>query len=524
MENLPDSKRDLEIASTYSIDRPLLRRQIEFNASESDIVIDENIVVNDDVLELQEIDGLQSNLTEASLLSLAVEKETLDLSVSNELDGSLSDSFIQEEVPIEIELNEEEDSVSNIIDEIMKDEETLITDEDFHAPSTPPSPSDQLIQELNEIEQGFDLEEQESAENRSDMGSPHEMREEYPPSSSSVEQEIVSEESIEENLISVVDDLHDESFEAPSESFEEKIEVPELIEEEEIIIEKQAEPIELIIETPEVEVVDIQEEAIIENVIQSEISDSTEVIQEEPNIEEIIQSEILDSTESIQEESIQSEIPDSTIDVQEEVVNEILEEPTIEILESTEEPAIVIQEEPKEVIAVSELIEPEPVFDTSSVAPIFIKDIPLEIELSSNDSEELQPTPKQSFSSWLKQLKSPTNTVKEAKEIIVEKPKKESKKESKKERKKEAKNTSKKSSKKKEKKSKKEKKGKAKEIAKKSITERGDIISETLAELLATQGYKEKAIKMYGKLSHYYPEKSKLFKAKINELLESNDE
>lgn len=43
-------------------------------------------------------------------------------------------------------------------------------------------------------------------------------------------------------------------------------------------------------------------------------------------------------------------------------------------------------------------------------------------------------------------------------------------------------------------------------------------VSETFADLLASQGYKEKAIAMYEKLMEKYPEKSSFFAAKIEAL------
>lgn len=46
----------------------------------------------------------------------------------------------------------------------------------------------------------------------------------------------------------------------------------------------------------------------------------------------------------------------------------------------------------------------------------------------------------------------------------------------------------------------------------------GEGISETFADLLAGQGYKEQAIEMYIKLMEKYPEKSGFFAAKIEAL------
>ncbi len=51
-----------------------------------------------------------------------------------------------------------------------------------------------------------------------------------------------------------------------------------------------------------------------------------------------------------------------------------------------------------------------------------------------------------------------------------------------------------------------------------SITEDEEVVSETLANILAMQGKNKKAIKMYKALSLKFPEKSRLFAQKIKEL------
>ncbi len=72
--------------------------------------------------------------------------------------------------------------------------------------------------------------------------------------------------------------------------------------------------------------------------------------------------------------------------------------------------------------------------------------------------------------------------------------------------------------KKKKKKKKKNKKKKKKKAWKKSFQPDEAIVSEALAELLATQGHYEKAIEMYQKLRLIIPEKSIFFAQKIEEL------
>lgn len=59
---------------------------------------------------------------------------------------------------------------------------------------------------------------------------------------------------------------------------------------------------------------------------------------------------------------------------------------------------------------------------------------------------------------------------------------------------------------------------KPRELARKSVEEKEDIVSETLAGLLALQGHTQKAIQMYEKLCLIFPEKSSFFAQKIDKL------
>lgn len=62
-------------------------------------------------------------------------------------------------------------------------------------------------------------------------------------------------------------------------------------------------------------------------------------------------------------------------------------------------------------------------------------------------------------------------------------------------------------------------KKKIEDNARKSVTKSSAIISEPLAEILASQGHLDDAKKMYEQLMHKYPEKSSYFAAKINNLI-----
>jgi hypothetical protein len=55
-------------------------------------------------------------------------------------------------------------------------------------------------------------------------------------------------------------------------------------------------------------------------------------------------------------------------------------------------------------------------------------------------------------------------------------------------------------------------------LAEKSVSENKDVISETLARLLAKQGYTEKAIAMYERLSLAFPDRHTIFAAEIDKL------
>lgn len=140
-----------------------------------------------------------------------------------------------------------------------------------------------------------------------------------------------------------------------------------------------------------------------------------------------------------------------------------------------------------------------------------------------------QPVPKQSFSSWLKSYK-PVSAIKTDPLEKIDKPVPTIKKKKLKVKKVDLEKRNKKIKKlikanKKKAKVKKKKKvnSPATELANKSIMDSEEIISQTLADLLAAQGYSDKAIKMYERLSLIFPEKSSFFANKIKELSYFNE-
>jgi hypothetical protein len=73
-----------------------------------------------------------------------------------------------------------------------------------------------------------------------------------------------------------------------------------------------------------------------------------------------------------------------------------------------------------------------------------------------------------------------------------------------------------------EKRRRKEKHAEVIESVKKSVQKSDQIISEPLAQILASQGHISEAVKMYNQLMLKFPEKSVYFAAKIEELLKNN--
>lgn len=171
------------------------------------------------------------------------------------------------------------------------------------------------------------------------------------------------------------------------------------------------------------------------------------------------------------------------------------------------------------------------------------KDVPLEITntdiINIEEAKVPKPSPKSSFSSWLKQFQPPEEKVEEEETFVIPESKIEEpvhkieepvRKKDKKKKKNPDKIKKTKASKGIKEKKKKEAVTKSptvkidkipekvKKIAERSLIQSSEIVSETLAKLLVKQENYKQAIKMYDKLSLIFPEKSGFFANQIKKL------
>ncbi|MFK7808292.1 MAG: hypothetical protein AB8F74_10870 [Saprospiraceae bacterium] len=128
-----------------------------------------------------------------------------------------------------------------------------------------------------------------------------------------------------------------------------------------------------------------------------------------------------------------------------------------------------------------------------------------------DDTTSIAPMPKSAFNSW-RQTKASKPIKKKPKKLKKNKVEKEFTKVT------EVADLFKKEKKKKKKKKKASKKKLTKQFAMESLLEHEDVISETLAELLAGQGRHKKAIKMYQSLIEKNPEKKEVYQGRIEQL------
>lgn len=163
-------------------------------------------------------------------------------------------------------------------------------------------------------------------------------------------------------------------------------------------------------------------------------------------------------------------------------------------------PETITVEEPEPVIEsvietrpVEDEVEPEPVLIEPE--PVFVAPIAVEIQTQAPENQLIVPAPaRQSFIEWFAQFHPPLLGKKAVVAPAIKKtPARTAVKEP-------------------------VASGIAQTLAEKSVSENKSVISETLARLLVRQGYKEKAIDMYMRLSLAFPDKSAYFAAEIEKL------
>lgn len=282
----------------------------------------------------------------------------------------------------------------------------------------------------------------------------------------------------------------------------------------------------------------VESEEPVENELDiEEIEDSTEEV--EANIAPTVSENIADPVQEVQEalppfeqDILHESIEDEEVHYVDDLSEKVAEDETINVnntliddsLETThsEDPSLIETETTTETtkeIIVEKIKEEIPFVVTNEETSVIDNVEEEEIKKEIKPTETLKPLPKDSFSSWLKKFTPPVQSLKEThteketkKEDTVETPINRTKK---------IKHFLNKK-KKKEKKKKKKEKRKSHPIAEKSVHESEDVLSETLADLLAIQGYMDKAIDMYKRLSLIFPEKSAFFALKIEELKHLN--
>ena len=252
---------------------------------------------------------------------------------------------------------------------------------------------------------------------------------------------------------------------------------------------------------------------------EAEISESEQLNKEEEFLEENLETASIEKDEEVETEEISIDTPVYLDEAELETeIEDITEEVEIVLAHKSSEP---IAKEPEEnyekVISFEELIEldlqkyskkqvEKPISNEEEIVDVFEKNPAPKPKLAKKKTgKKKPPTPKSSFSSWVKQFQE-TDDLED-----IEKRK--SKKSKKKKLKKEVPVSK---IQKKKKQEKKKKKGVP--VAEKSLKENKDIVSETLANILASQGSNEKAIEMFEKLSLIIPEKSSYFADRIKKL------
>jgi|GEM_PF-1038098 len=227
-------------------------------------------------------------------------------------------------------------------------------------------------------------------------------------------------------------------------------------------------------------------------------------IQPESQQDEIIEEEASLTVSELfkTEENIKTEIQPKPIEKEIVEENELLT--VSELFKTKENVQEEIEQKPHEIIEDDELMTVSKLFETEEI-PRKKKKVKRKKKKKKNVAAINTQTP--DFTDWLMNLEAP-----KAASFDIEKEVKKAKK---------PKKTAKSNSKNKASKSKKtgDKGKRLKKIIEKSVKTDTGLVSETLADLLVSQGKNKKAIKMYEQLSLKFPEKSAYFAAQIKKLM-----
>lgn len=545
LEQHKNYQKDLELAATYSIDRPLLQKQIELKEQHA---TDTEPVIEEDVLELKELSKLEKQL-ESNIFAPADPNEFSFLEHGFDTQSELDLSVLEESSPEPALETAEKLIPMNELEDVFAFEGIKNPDPEnkVEAPKDiVHSPKDDLIP-IEELEDALELEDlpplSKTGSSIFENLSTADLETASSPSKNPNDNEMIALEDLEKII--------EEEILTPS---IEAIPLPEIPVLEETNLPSNDIPLEI-----------VNEEELMANIFDDAIDETLDNIVEPvaPPVEEvrvegdisINQDYLIDSMleEVLPDEEIENELPEDGLGetvsdiVPTEPINPSLEDEEIKALFDEAEKEILdspkifpsIESENVEEInppststpqdwAIEALDEVDASLEADAANRVtldflFAKETPTldadsnvefvdvsETETIGLEEETPQETipvlDKQSFNNWLKHIhkEKETQPIEEASSLdelpsIVE-PKLE------------------KPTSKKKKKNKKKKKKKETSLAKKSVIEREEVISQTLADLLAAQGYSEKAIKMYERLSLIFPEKSAFFAQKIKEL------
>ncbi len=504
-ENHKDFVKKLELAATYSPNRKWLYKQLQ----------DTQVAISDEMVLTEEEPILATEDAEVGLASSAPEittEEATEAIVSTPVfyrEAELETSELPEET-IDPVIDEDIETLNNEIsggappsDEYMESDLIEESNSEHFETTDTDNTTSHSVSDSDDVPTAIDTTDEldVNLENPEDMKLPdykdrkvifmEDLVDEVPPLEES--QDII--ELTEEEFNNNATNGFSESFEEEQNLEEESVAVSDLEEEESA--------------TPDIpfEVYDareLQEEEEEANVVFDEIPSEAEAPETDPISDEDQQTEE-EAEEELEHEN--DEDPDfilngDTAHLEDSDTQQQLDQPAYPSDSVENKPFAAMVNDDDEIHSNNQEIEEE---DEELEEDLTEE---LSDEGSQEESKPVGPMPKSAFSSWRKNKTITSSPLKE---------KKVKKKKSKAAKVVEVADLFKKEKKKK-KKNKNSKKKNTKRDAMQSLLEHEDVISETLAEIVAEQGRKKKAIKMYRRLIKMHPEKEAIYLDRIEEL------